>query len=420
MISKWQWIILQFTRKIWVRAALFAVLAVATALLAIVLEELIPLELPRWIGADAVNHILDILATSMLAVTTFSLSVMVAAYSAATSNVTPRATKLLMQDTTAQNVLATFIGSFMFSLVGIVAISTGAYSERGLVVLFIVTVAVITLIIVTIIRWTEHLSRLGRVGETTDRVEAAASKAIVARAGNPCLGGRQLNDPEHDIPRSATPIYAARTGYVEHIDVAALSACAEKAEADVYIWCLPGAFVHAKRPLAWVDGVLDDEASASLRSAFSIDDERSFDQDPRFGLSVLAEIASRALSPALNDPGTAIDVIGRAVRILTRWSEGSAPSEQRDVSYPRIWIAPIQTADLFDDIFMPIARDGAAHVDVQIRLHKALAALAQIDAAKFADSAARHARLALIRAEAALAIEEDKIVLRELARQLDA
>ena len=87
MISKWRWIIVQFSRKLWVRALLFAVLAVITALAAIFLKHLIPDDLSTKIGADAVDNILNILASSMLAVTTFSLSVMVAAYTAATSSV---------------------------------------------------------------------------------------------------------------------------------------------------------------------------------------------------------------------------------------------------------------------------------------------------------------------------------------------
>ena len=99
----------------------------------------------------------------MLAVTTFSLSTMVSAYSAATSNVTPRATKLLMEDSTTQNVLATFVGSFLFSLVGIIALSTGAYGDGGRVVLFASRSCVIGLIVVTLLRWIDHLSRLGRV-----------------------------------------------------------------------------------------------------------------------------------------------------------------------------------------------------------------------------------------------------------------
>jgi hypothetical protein len=81
MISKWQWLLAQLTRTLWIRATLYVVLALAAALLAVLIERLLPGPLPIDIGADAVDRILDILASSMLAVTTFSLSVMVAAYS---------------------------------------------------------------------------------------------------------------------------------------------------------------------------------------------------------------------------------------------------------------------------------------------------------------------------------------------------
>lgn len=163
MISKWQWLLTQLTRTLWLRASLFAVLAIVTALIAIPAQSLIHSPLPFEIGAEAVRGILNILASSMLAVTTFSLSVMVSAYAAASSSATPRATQLVRQDTTTQNVLATFIGSFLFSLVGIIALSTDIYGENGRLILFTVTIGVIILIVVTILRWIEHLSLLGRL-----------------------------------------------------------------------------------------------------------------------------------------------------------------------------------------------------------------------------------------------------------------
>lgn len=98
---------------------------------------------------------------------------MVSAYSAASSGVTPRATTLLMDDSTTQNPLATSIGSFSFSLVGIIALSTGAYGEQGRVVLFTVTIGVVILIVYTLLRWIDHLSKLGRVGETIDYISLA-------------------------------------------------------------------------------------------------------------------------------------------------------------------------------------------------------------------------------------------------------
>src|SRR5690625_4671619 len=125
MISRWQWLLRQLTRRLWVHAGLFSLLAVVAVLITLMAAPYIPVDLPEKIGANAVGSILRILASSMLAVTTFSLNVMVTAYGTATSNVTPRAIHLLMEDTTTQNVLGTFIGSFLFSLLGIVFLSMG-------------------------------------------------------------------------------------------------------------------------------------------------------------------------------------------------------------------------------------------------------------------------------------------------------
>jgi len=414
MVSKWQWLLHQLGRTLWVRASLFAVLAVVTALAAIAVEDLLPEKLPVSITREDVEHILDILATSMLAVTTFSLSVMVSAYSAATSSVTPRAARLLQQDTTTQNVLSTFIGSFLFSLVGIVALSTGYYGEAGRLVLFVVTLAVILLIVVTILRWIEHLTHLGRVSETTDKVEEATLAAIKARIDNPSLGARPWTANDK-IPDSARAVYADSVGYVQHLDVEALSDCIGDGDGEIIVASLPGTFVHATCALAWVRGIEGDDKLCAIRKAFTLGRERSFDQDPRFGLSVLAEIASRALSPAVNDPGTAIDVIGRAVRLFSHFPADADSSHSKEIKYPQVWVPVLVIDDLFDDIFRPIARDGAGMFEVQMRLQKALVALSGCGREEFRTNARRHSSMALQHGEQALTLEEEKQPLRALA-----
>jgi uncharacterized membrane protein len=54
-----------------------------------------------------------------------------------------------------------------------------------------------------------------------------------------------------------------------------------------------------------------------LRTAFTLGDMRYFEEDPRFGLITLSEIASRALSPAVNDPGTTNSNNGCHVRLFS-------------------------------------------------------------------------------------------------------
>jgi uncharacterized membrane protein len=151
-----------------------------------------------------------------------------------------------------------------------------------------------------------------------------------------------------------------------------------------------------------------------------VNDERTYDQDPRFGLAVLAEIASRAMSPAMNDGGTAIDVIGRSVRLLAIWRKSPNPEEIEEISFPQVWVPPLKVDDFFDDIFLPIARDGAGIIEVQVRLQKALLALAQLGDDVFKANAARHSRLAYKRAERVMVLEEEKAVLRDLTAEITA
>ena len=122
----------------------------------------------------------------------------------------------------------------------------------------------------------------------------------------------------------------------------------------------------------------------------------------RFGAAVLAEIASRSLSQAINDSGTAIDLISRYMRVLTVWDEHA---DEIDVQYPRLHVAPIRLEDVFDDLFIPLARDGAAILEVGIRLQKAFITLSGFRHPEFKRIAVQHSRSAIKRAEATSMIE---------------
>jgi len=420
-MPRWLWILTQLKRRLWVRASAIGVIGVLAAILAAVAERFMPWQVPGNIGANAVGTILNIMAASMLTVTTFSLSVMTSAYGAATNSASPRAIKLLMEDSVTQNVLSACLGSFLFSIVGIVVLQTGAYGDRGRVILFVVTVGVIALVVVSLLRWIDHLTGLGRVGETAMRVEEAARGALQARLDAPYLGGQRLSDPERDVPGETTAVAATDLGYLLHIDMLALSGAAETLKTDVYVAVNPGAFIYSDTVLARVGpheaGEGAEGALRDIAQAFTIGRERNFDQDPRFGLIVLSEIASRALSPAVNDPGTAIDVTGRLVRLLTLWAQGPEIKPEDEVRHPHVHVPPLHTGDLFEDAFLGLGRDGAGLVEVQLRLQKGLLALSRIGDADFRAVAMEQAGFARARSEAALGLEADKRRLRRVAEE---
>lgn len=397
-------------QKIWLRVMAIACLSVLSAVLAQVLAPYVPIFIAIKTGSDSVSQILTILASSMLAVTTFSLSIAVSGFGTAAGTATPRATALLQEDPTTQNVLATFIGAFLFSLLGLIALNAQLYDKSGQVVLYLFTMAVVLLVVVALIRWTGHLMSFGRMDDTLERVESAAMSALGGRLENPYLGGLKFDG---EIPEDCIEVPVATTGYVEHVDMATLQATAAELEGNVYLEQIPGSFVVARGPLVHIRAKsISDEDIARLQSAFAIGHQRVFDEDPRFGLIVLSEIASRALSPAVNDPGTAISVLGRLVRILATWKERA----DLEPDYPNVHVCPIKPGEAIEDAFRPIARDGAGMIEVQIRLQKALAALRQSVPSAFDAPAAELSVYALGLARKAGLPGKELALLEKLAR----
>ena len=116
--------LVELSRRLWLRVSLFALLAVLGAGVAILLEGRIPTYVQDRFTTESVMPILSILASGMLAVSTFSLNVMVTAHNAAAQQTTPRVHRILLADTTTQTALSVFIGAFVYALSAIILIKS--------------------------------------------------------------------------------------------------------------------------------------------------------------------------------------------------------------------------------------------------------------------------------------------------------
>lgn len=398
-MNRWRFYWLRLIRELWVRATAYAALGVGAALIAAVGARWVPDAMADRLGGESVEEILTILASSLLAVATFSVGAMVTAYTAVSQGATPRVAALVTSDGQTQKSLATFVGAFLYAIVAVTAINARYYGEGGRAILFLVSLAVVALVAYRLLAWINRLSSLARVGHMIDMVEERAREALEARRRRPFLGGGP------GALKTGCLILSETTGYVQNVDPDHLEATAADRDCRVQILAAPGAFVRRGEPLARISlAQADDRVCADFRSAFAVGGARSFDQDPRFGLIVLSEIAAKALSPGVNDPGTAIQVIGAGVRLLDTWLHPPAGSETS--SCTRVLAPPVAEADLLDDVFGPIARYGAGDVPVTMRLLKALRSLAATPGPM--QHPARHmARELLERARQALPIPAD-------------
>lgn len=406
-----KWWVSGVRQKLWFRPVLSASLAIAALLAAAGADRLaLADDVPR-VDQETLEELLAVIATSMLSVATLAVASMVAAYASASSTATPRAFSLVMSDDVSQTALSGFIGAFIFSIVALTAVKTDSYGRVGLFVTFVLTILIFGMVIMVFLRWVDRIARLGRLGTTIERVEQAARTALDARRRALLLGGVAADGPLPAGPR----IYSPVIGYVQSIDMGALQRAAEAANVRVVIEALQGTFVDPGRSLATIDGTPANEsdAAAAIAGAFIIGDTRTFNEDPRFGLVTLAEIAARALSPAINDPGTAIAITGTFVRLFASWA---VPPDDLAIRFDRVVVPALSIDDMFDDAFTAIARDGASTIEVAVRLQKAFVALASLGDAPMRGAAMRHARLAQARAQQALTLPEERSAVEALAR----
>ena len=237
-------------QSIWFLPAVYALTAVLAVGVAPVIGGFLPASWVALIKVDALAATLNILASSMLAVAIFSMATMFSAFQAAASSATPRARPLLTQDRTAQTAISTFVGAFLFSLLGLIGVNSGLYGESAVVVLLALTLLLVVHVVLMLIRWIDRLSGFGGVEEAIEVIEAATVKAIERAQDCPNLNASRLDD----IPEDARMLCPARAGHVQTLDVAALQSIAEKADARIYIPSRPGSYVGPGEAAAYVTG----------------------------------------------------------------------------------------------------------------------------------------------------------------------
>lgn len=412
------------SRELWVRVAAMGLLSLVSLALTQVIDNWVPSKAAARLSGASADRLLDLIANAMLAVTIFSVTIMVSVYQSSSSQWTPRVHQLIIQDRVTQKTLAAFIGTYLYALVAIILRELGVFVDDHALVLFWVTVLVLTYVVWSLVRWALHLQTFGSLLDTSRQLEGITKAQFKDRFDTPCLGANPLTG---DVPDSAWAVTAQQSGHIQHLYPEGLQEAAKRYGVDIYLNRPVGDFVFLNEPLLWVDGDIDTGAGADsddavddqdsfatlLRDHVRLGDLRSYDQDPRFGLTVMGEIASRALSPGVNDPGTAIDVITRIGRILSSYRDETAGSDAPALD--RLWVAPLDPGELLDDGFGALMRDGAGVLEVQHRLQRTLAGLMQHPDSGLCDAAQAVACEGLERALAAMDFEPDRARLRKAA-----
>lgn len=358
---------------------------------------------------EGARAMLSTIAGSTITVAGVVFSITLAAVTYASGQFGPRLLGNFMRDRGNQATLGVFIGTYLYCLVvlrtirsaeEISADTAGAVRDAfvphlamfGGLALAIASTAVL-------IYFVHHVTS----GIHINNVIANVGRQLIADIRKSACEEDEAAALKAPTAAKSTPILATKTGYIEAIDFDALLVVARRNDLVLRLIRRAGDFVSEGWPLLEVDALApaSEPVIGECNDVVTIGRQRTAQHDLRFAIDELVEIASRALSPGVNDPFTAIaciDWLGAALTELDR--SPAAPDQMSDgAGAVRIILRPLRFEDYLARAFGQLRSYVAA--DPNARLH-ALATLEEL---------ATHARHGLHRA----LIEAERAHLSSLA-----
>ena len=275
-------------------------------------------DLTAPIGAGPAIALLSAIASGMLPLTglVFSLAFVMVQFSATAYS--PRLVAWFAGSAMMSHSLGVFTATFIYSLAALAWVDRGG---TGKVPLLTVWFALI-LLLVSVVFFVLLVEKVAML--QISRVLAYAGdrgRAVIERdyaplgAGAPAKGGAAI----HELP-AETQVVVHRGGpaVIQAIDVKGLVALAGQEGAVVAMaWAVGDTLVDGM-PLLRVHGAGRPLPERRLRRLVQLGSERTFEQDPKYAIRILVDIAIKALSPAINDPTTAVQALDQVEDLLLR------------------------------------------------------------------------------------------------------
>jgi len=307
---------IRLSGAMWLPVLAANVVAIALAIGLPVLDEHIGDQRTLPITTSAAQTIFGALAGGMITFTGIVFSAVFVAAQIQTSSYSPRLAARIRRDPVVIAGLAFPTASASYALVALAAI--GRQTNRSgdfvpaITVLFGLVLAGVTLgAFVALVQRAFESTQIGGILRT-----------LMRRAYGVIDDVHPRDAPSEDAvapPADARPREITHTGapaVIAAIDRAALLRVAEQTGGFVDVVPVVGEYLASGMVVLRISGAREDAEPRLVRRVFVLARQRTVDQDPAFVLRMLVDIAIRALSPAVNDPTTAVQVLDRVETLL--------------------------------------------------------------------------------------------------------
>ena len=347
------------------------------------LEEIFP-AVSAWVPAtifpshadpQVAQVILAGIAASMMTVVSIVFAILLMTLTLASMQFSPRIIVSFAKDRVTQWTLGIFLGTFSYCMAALPA-------ARSLPHPFAPVAAVLgaMALALTCVGWLlffiHHISQAISVNHIVDRIAKETEGVIDDIMPWPHWPERLLQTKAPPPTPDETPVAKPESGYIRFVDTQRLLDIAKQYHVRIRALRRVGHFVPQGIPLAMVakGERLGPEGTARLQAAFDLGPTRTLQQDVEFGVLQIVDIALKAISPAVNDPSTAISCVDQLSRVVIRFVARRPPDELLfdPPGVIRVSLGWIQFPRLLDAAFEQIRVYAKTDLAVSLRLLRAL------------------------------------------------
>lgn len=343
---------------------------------------------PDWGGqgfyagsAQGARSVLATISSSMLSLAVLVFTISLIVLQLASSQLGPRVLALFLRDRWAQTAMGLFLGTFGFALMGLWLTTARTESGEGFVPGLMVSVALVLvgLSLVVFINYIHRVSQSIRVETVTREIGRQTLSAWDGLAGIPdgwhTRGPQQSPEATGDSPHEgASILFSPRSGLVVDVGLEELANYAREHVTTVRVLAPLGQFVPEGAPLIELLPHTAVQRAPEISALVMIGDERRIATDPGYGLDQLVDIALRALSPGVNEPGAAIIALDRIHEILQRvgCSDLNGPTIMDSDSRVQVTVPSLGWHGWVDRSLRPVVESGRDSVQVCYRIRRML------------------------------------------------
>jgi uncharacterized membrane protein len=337
---------------------------------------------PSHADPQVAQIILAGIAGSIMTVVSIVFAILLMTLTLASMQFSPRIIVSFSRDRVTQWTLGIFLGTFSYCMAALPAAHSLPHpfapvaTVLGAMVLALICVGLLLFFI-------HHISQAISVNHIVDRIAEETEAMIDEMMPWP----HRPNYPNHlkDVaPLRPNPsevaVLSNVSGYIRFVDKRRLVAVAKHYHVSIRVLRRVGHFVPAGIPLTMVSkgDRLPPEGTSELLAAFDCGPTRTLQQDVEFGVLQIVDVALKAISPAVNDPTTAISCVDQLSRILIRFASREPPEEllYDPPGIVRASIGWIHFERLLEAAFEQIRMYSKTDVAVSLRLLRALGDIA--------------------------------------------